>query len=222
MYKTYNSSKSYVNRQNYFKGPQGFGYNTDDNYSLFEEDGSLSMHGTATVWDDLRFPATAINPAGAASAMTFDQTNIGFLASSGATQVIVVIAQMPHSWKMGSAIYPHIHWEPTNTNTGSVLWRMEYKWTSIFETESGSWTTLDVLSPADGVAFKHQLSNFGAVSGEGKGLSSLITIKISRIGGDGTDTYNTDALLKEFDIHYEMDTLGSAGGSASTSRISDE
>jgi hypothetical protein len=141
--------------------------------------------------------------------MTFDTANIGFLASPSATQVIAIIAQMPHSWKLGSTIYPHIHWMPITTNTGSVLWHIEYKWTNVFATESGTWTTLDILSPADGIAFKHQLSSFGGISGEGKYLSSILTIKISRIGGDGTDTYTADALLKEFDIHYEMDTLGS-------------
>jgi hypothetical protein len=30
-----------------------------------------------------------------------------------------------------------------------------------------------------------------------------------RIGGDGTDTYTGNALLKEFDIHYQIDEIGS-------------
>lgn len=162
-----------------------------------------------TVWDDLRFPSISINPAGAPGPMSFDTTNIGFLAAPAATQMIAIVAQMPHAWKIDSNVVPHIHWMPTTTNTGSVLWRMEYKWTSIFETESGSWTTVDVLTAADGIAFKHQLSSFGPISGQGKGLSSILTIKISRIGGDVSDTYTGDALLKEFDIHYEMDSHGS-------------
>jgi hypothetical protein len=34
--------------------------------------------------------------------------------------------------------------------------------------------------------------------------------KLSRIGGDGTDTYTADARLLEFDIHYEVDSMGSS------------
>jgi len=209
MTKTYRTSKAYVNQHNYFKGPQSFGHDQDENYAEFEADGFLQLNGTATVWDDLRFSATGINPAGAVGPMTFDSTNIGFLASPSATQTIAIIAQMPHSWKIGSTIYPHIHWEPVTTHVGNVLWRMEYKWTNIGGTEPGSWTPLDKLSATDGIAYKHQLSAFGPVVGTGKTLSSIITIKISRIGGDGTDTFTGDALLKEFDIHYEMDSLGS-------------
>jgi hypothetical protein len=211
MIKTFSSSKSYINQKNYFKGPQSFGHDVDDtNYAEFEADGSLKFYGTATVWEDLRFPATAINPAGAPSAMVFDTTNIGFLASASSTQVIAIIAQIPHSWKTGSTIFPHIHWEPTTTNIGNVVWRMEYKWTNIFDTESSAWLTpLDLVAPADGVVWKHQLSSFEGLSGAGKSLSSLITIKISRIGGSDLDTYTGNALLKEFDIHYEIDTLGS-------------
>ncbi|MEI6850337.1 MAG: hypothetical protein WCK26_00025 [Candidatus Saccharibacteria bacterium] len=184
------------------------------NFSQFETDGTLVFDGNATVWDDLRFPATAINPAGAAIAMTFDPDQIGFISAATGTQSIAIIGQMPHSWKVGSDIYPHIHWNPTTTNTGSVLWRMEYKWTNINDTEPAGFTTVDVLDPGDGIALKHQLIGFGAISGAGKTLSSGLTIRISRIGGDVTDTYTGNSLLKEFDIHYEIDTLGSRTESA--------
>ncbi len=209
-YKSFPSSKAYVNRSNNFKGPQQFGLDFEENYAEFESDGSLKFYGTATVWDDLRFPATQIRQNPATLLPNFDETNIGYLFDAGSTETLLIIAQMPHAWKLGSSIVPHIHWMPTTTNTGSVLWRMEYKWTNIFDTELASWSSPpDVLTPADGIAFKHQLSSFGNISGTGKVLSSLLYIRISRIGGEGTDTYTGDALLKEFDIHYEMDTLGS-------------
>ena len=187
-------------------GPLRIG--TGANYVEIAADGSITLHGTATSYDDLRFPATAINPAGAPSAMTFDTVNIGFSAANGQTQVIAIIAQMPHEWKAGSTIEPHVHWQPTSTNTGSVLWRMEYKWTNIEDTEPGAYTVLNALDPADGITFKHQYASFGGISGAGKTASSILTILISRIGGDATDTYTGAALLKEFDIHYEIDKLG--------------
>ena len=37
----------------------------------------------------------------------------------------------------------------------------------------------------------------------------MLLIKLSRIGGDASDTYGADARLLEFDIHYQINTLGS-------------
>lgn len=179
------------------------------NYIEFEADGTMRMNGASTVWDDMTFPVTAINPAGTATAMTFDPDNIGFLSSATATQSVAILAQMPHSWKAGSSIQPHIHWMPTTTNGGNVLWRMEYKWTNTDDVESSTWTAIDALYSGNWTAWKHQMASFGFIDWTGKTVSSMLVIRISRIGGDVTDTYTASALLREFDIHYEMDTLWS-------------
>jgi len=178
--------------------------NVTRDINIFE--GTLVLHDT--VWEDLRFPATAIYPPGV-SDPDFDATHIGWLFDAGGTEVLFFIAQIPHQWKVDSNLKAHVHWMPTNTNTGKVLWRLEYKWTNIDEVDAGSWTTLNVLDSGAGTAYTHQIAAFASIDGTGKEISSILTIKLSRIGGDATDTYNTDALLKEFDIHYEIDTLGS-------------
>ena len=163
---------------------------------------------TDSVWDDLRSPATAINPPGTASDPDFDTTNGGWLFDAGSTELLFIIVQMPHKYKEGSDIHPHVHWEPTNTNTGNVLWRMSYQWTNVGATEAG-FTDIDALDAGDGTAYKHQLASLPSITGTGKTISSMITLKLQRIGGDGTDTYNADALLKEFDVHYQIDEPGS-------------
>lgn len=62
------------------------------------------------VWDDLRFPAQGINPAGAANAPTIDDVLTSFpgtlLFAGNAENVIVGIAQMPHAWAKGTSIRP--------------------------------------------------------------------------------------------------------------------
>jgi len=185
-----------------------FASSTTSNNLTIEADGTIVMNGDATVWEDLRFPATAINPAGAPSAMVFDQTNLGFTASAAGTTTVAVIAQLPHSWKTGSNLHPHFHWEPTDTGAGDVVWNIEYKWTNIEDTEPATWTYSQVIDPADGTAFKHQLVDLPEMDATGKTLSSVISIKISRGGGHTGDTYAADALMKEFDIHYEISQIG--------------
>jgi len=180
-------------------------------YSDYFEIGSngfVTLKGSARAWEDLRFPATDINPAGAVGPMTFDTTNIGFTASASATTSIAVIAQLPHSWAEGTDIHPHIHWEPTTTDTGNVLWTIAYRWTNIDGTEPG-WTFINVLDAGDGTAFKHQFIDLPSISGSGKTVSSILSIIVSRSGANSQDTYADDALLKEFDIHYQVDGFGS-------------
>jgi len=157
-------------------------------------------------WEDLRGPATIAQPG--ASAPTWDSTNGGYLFAPNLDQTLWWILQFSHYYKQGSDVIPHVHWYPTNTNTGNVLWRCEYKWTSI-EAVEVAFTTLNVLDPGDGTTLKHQIANWATVSGAGKTISSAFTAKITRVGTDLTDNYTGDALLKFFDIHFQLDSSGS-------------
>jgi len=159
-------------------------------------------------WDDLRAPASAINPPGGVSDPTRDTVTPGLLFSAGSDEIVHIIMQMPHSWLEGSEIRPHVHWAPTNTNTGSVVWQLEYQVVGIGDA-IGSWSTLSVTDPADGTDGKHQLASFSGISMTGHTLSTILLCRLSRLGTDGADTYNDDARLLEFDIHYQIDGLGS-------------
>jgi hypothetical protein len=163
-----------------------------------------------TFWEDLRFPATGINPPGLVSDPDVDTTDGTFLFDAGSTEIIMGVAQMPHSWKIGTNIHPHIHWSPTSTNEGDVLWRLEYQLASINSAFSGSWATLDVLDAGSGTDDDHLLASWAVIDMSGiSGVSAIMKWRVSRIGGDASDTYTADAKLLEFDIHYEIDRPGS-------------
>lgn len=162
------------------------------------------------VWDDLRFSAAGINPPGAASDPTRDTEDGCFLFSASATNILALQAQMPHDWAEGSSLHFHLHLSPTNTNTGNSLWRVEYKIAGKDEAFPANWTSIDMLVAGSGIADMHQLAEWDPpVSMTGKLVSTMIRIRISRIGGDATDTYNADMKLNEFDIHYLKDGIGS-------------
>jgi hypothetical protein len=173
---------------------------------------SLGPAETGTCWDDLRFPATAINPPGVAADPDIDTTFGTFLFA--VNEVIFLIAQMPHSWKEGSDIVPHVHWYKTTSADGDVNWQLDYRWAPIGEVFASSWTTLNVQAPVPGTpdtdtANKHLLSSFGAVSASGKTLSDMLLMKLTRVAATGTE-YGADAGFFEFDIHFQSDSRGSA------------
>jgi len=189
-----------------------FGDNVAGNYSCFEDDGSLRFEGNATVWDDLRVPGLraktnasapdlgAFGPSGNLLTYRFD--------GAATTEQVYFTLQMPHSWKQGSTLYPHIHWAPTDTNSGNVKWQLEYSWANI-EGTFGAPTTISVTDGADGTAWKHQIAAFSALSAAGKTISSMMVCRLFRNPTDGSDTYAYDAAFLEFDIHYQIDTIGS-------------
>jgi hypothetical protein len=179
---------------------------------------NLHIHGDVlyedSYFEDLRFPVQGINPAGTASPPSIDTTDPyagTLLFSASVTNVIAGIAQIPHSWKQGTPISPHIHWAPTSTGAGNVAWRFSYQLAEINAAFPGTLTTAGIeLDAADGTSGKHQLHAFTDIDTTGvSSVSMCIVWKLERVGGDGSDDYADAARLLELDFHYERDSPGS-------------
>ena len=158
--------------------------------------------------EDLRFPAQGINPPGAQSDPDRDSTDGTLLFDAGRTEVIAGVAQLPHAWKEGDIIEPHVHWCPTTANNGDVLWRLNYSIAGEGEVFPAS-SARSKLGAAPGALDVHLIDSFGDVVTTGKKISTIMKWTLSRIGGDAGDTYPDDARLLEFDIHYRVDRPGS-------------
>jgi len=166
------------------------------------------------LWDDLRFPAAAANPPGLASDPDYDTTNGGWLFDAASTEVLFFQVQMPHPWREGTEIHPHVHWQKTTSAAGNVYWQLDYKKAPIAAVMDAAFTTLSTTStvpgtPDNNTADEHLISAFDWIDMVGNELSDMLLIKLSRIGGDAADTYGADVRLLEFDIHYEIDGFGS-------------
>lgn len=136
----------------------------------------------------------------------YDYTNCGYLfPQNDASEILVVRAQMPHGWKQGSAIYPHVHWRQ-KANAAAVF-KIDYKWYNNGDAEPSEWTTL----PLDTYSYTYTSGTLGQISysepidGTGKTISSILLIKLYR----EDNTYTGDALVDDFDIHLLMDSVGS-------------
>lgn len=169
-------------------------------------------------WEDLRFPATAVDPPGAIGPPSYDVTTVGYSFSASAVNRLDIVAQMPHGWKRGSNIKPHIHWKPTTNVAGNVEWNLKYAWTNSLGRQPAftSTNTLVWVRPnqifEDGTAnilhreFITGLGNIVPPSGAKE--SSIIKFQISRLGSNTADDYAGLALYDEFDIHYYHEKSG--------------
>jgi len=189
-------------------------FGSENDYLSINNRGELRLTGSAVVWEDLRFPASSINPPGGIGGAAVDTADTPFIGTllfdPASVEICVGQAQMPHGWKEGSYLSPHVHWSPISTSTGSVVWRLSCETANVDEAYSGSYTYIsEVASYVDGTLNDHILSDFSDLSMTGKTLSNITLWRISRMATSGSDTYPQDARLLEFDIHYQIDSLGS-------------
>ena len=162
-----------------------------------------------TVWDDIRVAASSakINPVTSkpdyGDFLAPIQTFL-FAASGGET--ITFQVQVPHSYKFGTDLEPHIHWSPTTTGTGTVGWEMSYINADIGSDFATAATTLSAQGTVTATASlrHHYYTDFPGIAG-GSVLSHMFMCSLTRTGG----TYADDVALLEIDFHFQMDTLGS-------------
>jgi len=174
---------------------------------------SYSINSVHDGWDDLRFPSQGINPPGAASDPTVNSTT-GLLTFSGtADNVVAGVAQMPHAWKRGSAIRPHIHLRFINAGTRDTRWKFEYDIASVnddFANAYGTYTampTITVTNPNN--AKTHVIAGFGDIEMTTHRESCVILWRLSRLAASDTaDTDTKACVLMEFDIHFQTEKAG--------------
>lgn len=192
------------------------------NYASMSSAG-LRLEGTSTAWDDLMIPGTSVkttgnSPPDMAGEFVGDNTmDIYVFDGFNTMEQVFFTIQMPHCWKQGSTIYPHVHFVPTSTNTGDtaervVRFSLEYTWANINDT-FGSTAILNLDSDPfvpNTNRWKHLLAkNASGIDGTGKTLSSMLVCRLFRDPSNPVDTYPQDVAFLQFDIHYEIDSLGS-------------
>jgi len=168
--------------------------------------GALERRETSSAWrwDDLQGPATAGKTS--ATAPSFDYTNIGYLfPQNDTTRRLYYVFQLPHAWKEGSTIYPHIHFRQTDSATPTF--KLDYSWHNIgaaipaFTTLTMATTVVTYTSGSI-----HQIAtNTSGISGSGKTISSLLLCKLYR----DDNIVSGDVLVWAMDVHYLRDSHGS-------------
>lgn len=166
------------------------------------------------LWEDLRFPSTALfAPGNSGNAPDRSATTGLLLFDDAAEEIIAGVAQIPHSYHEGSNLRPHIHIRSTTDpdGTGDTRWTLQYKWynaTDAYPADYTSDTITETVADHVDSAEINQIASFTAIDGTGKKVSSCFEWLLSRDGDDVLDTYAADTVLVEFDIHFLADSLG--------------
>jgi len=174
------------------------------------------------LWEDLRFPASDVSPGIAnppdwvlAKTGTVDYGQLYVLEFDHNTEEeVYTFAQLPHSWKEGTEIRPHLHWVNHDDGVGDVVWELEFTMANVGAVFSETPTIIQAVDTAvANVAgeFEHQVAVFPAITMTGMNLSSMLMIRLYRKAADVADTCTTPVGFLEFDIHVQQNTVGSIG-----------
>jgi hypothetical protein len=178
-------------------------------------------------WDDLRVPITSTKLGGTKDPdFAVYKTNgagsqgvFTYFFDKNTEEEVFFPVQLPHEYKLGTAIHPHIHWFPKVAGaSGAVVnWGLEYFWKDIGQV-CGNTTIISGNShmPNDNIlmADKHYITEFGDIaspSDAGKDVSSMLLCRVFRDASSvlKTDDYDDDAGVLEVDFHYQIDSAGS-------------
>jgi hypothetical protein len=132
--------------------------------------------------------------------------------SSDVVQEAFAMAHIDHDYKLGSELFPHMHWTTDTTNTGTVRWGMEYTWARRFDdtgvTEFGPTNTIYVEQSAQNVAYRHYVAQptvGNGIDGTGMNIDTVILIRVFRDAEHVNDTYPDSVYGITFDLHYQCE-----------------
>lgn len=190
--------------------------NESTNITVFEPDGTMRFLGDATVWNDREFPMSGVRINAPGSKVNASEMEVLYSTNCPLTDYAAVNIQMSHGAKMGSAINPHLHWVQQTSNFPN--WIISYRWQYQGQPYSTTWT----FSTRNGNAFTYsgselnQITKFTDITPSSlQSLSDIVQFRVHRDSTNGssmfasTDPYAQSARAVSFDVHYEIDTVGS-------------
>lgn len=213
----YNGNTSENNSIVVRKDVSQFGEPTIGNYASIDSNG-LRLHGSYTVYEDLRIDALstptgpdepALTTGFAGSALLWQRMFQGSVRDDK----IYFNIQLPHAWKEGGEFELHIHTAPWTSPAANdtAVWQLNYSWQNIDGTFAAP-TTVVVKQPLGGSAqWQHKLVELVEFNSGGKTLSSVLACSIFRLANSSaSDNYTGGMTILYIDCHYEVDGLGSS------------
>jgi hypothetical protein len=164
-------------------------------------------------WNDLTSSLTAGKVTGGAAPTwaAWGGTNIYTwqFAAASVDSLQVDPFHFDHDYKIGTNVYPHIHWKPDDTNTGVVRWGIEFTFAighgqAAFSTTT---TTIYIEQAGSGTQYMHQIAEVAdpGITLTGLEPDTLVQARIFRDATHANDTYTGVAHGLTVDMHYEAD-----------------
>lgn len=172
----------------------------------------LKLSGSATVWDTFFIsPLSMIQSTVAPGLSLFKNNGSGsegvqtYAFDSAKNEGLLFTAQLPKSYAEGTEVYPIVHWTPSVSGVGHVVWALEYTRQNPWEQFTNTTTVTASSSAYDNL---HIMTQFPAIADVNRKVGSVIVGRLYRNGSATHDDYGNDAFLISLTFAYKKDTLG--------------
>jgi len=180
-------------------GLTGCAYQDESSSSLMAKE--LVNVSKVLIFEDLRFPAVSVKTkagsAKEAKIVEFRPNTIALEFLGSSDREAYISFQLPHERLDNTTIFPHFHWSPEDTTSGSVNWCIDISCSNINDIFPTT-TTYCVDDVSDETLWKHQMTNMIVVHNN-LGASAMCSLRLWR---NSSDSYSGSAYLHEFDVHY--------------------
>jgi len=200
--------------QNPLNTPDGIKSGDSTNNVELNKTQGVRQNGDTATWDDLRFPPSASKkiPGKEAKDQIFKSTVV-LKFQDNVDQGITFVVQLPHDYKLGSDLRPHMHMTLPVAGSGSGVENIKFDMTycianlsDAFPAESTLTITADMQNE---LANLHGYVPLGTISGSTiDDVSTMILCSLTR-DVSVANNFTEDVYLLEVDIHYQKDSLGS-------------
>ena len=176
--------------------------------------GYISLAGSTVTriegWDDITADLASGKTAGA-NVPTWSTYRNGISAyafSATAMKEIWITFHVKHDYKDGSVVYPHVHWSPNTTSTGTVRWGFEY--TVAKGHDQAAFPTTTTVYAETTISTNKQYQHFISEVVEGDAFDAfepdtLILMRIFRDAAHANDTFPDAVFAFTADIHFQGD-----------------
>ncbi len=188
----------------------------DVNYTEFEDNWTLVQYWEATTFEDLQSNILSLKVAWTGITENSSHNTVDFATNANLSDWVYGNIQMPHSWKIGSTIYPHIHWEQIRSWIPN--WLVQYRRQKNWWAKTTTWTNyvLDTNAYTYTSWELNQIThNDWLVPPTGAWLSDVVEFRLYRDTANASwlfawaDPHTETARVTFFDVHFERDTLWS-------------
>lgn len=122
-----------------------------------------------------------------------------------------------HDYRPGSDVYFHVHWSPSNTNTGVVEFKVDYSFARMQDATPTfvafpAFSTLTMYQSGSGTQWAHQVCESTAFCPSGFETDGIMSCRLYRDARvtNTNDTYAGDAYILTADLHYEVGQIATS------------
>jgi hypothetical protein len=121
---------------------------------------------------------------------------------------------IPHTWKPGTMMYPHVHFTILSAAAGTVRWGFEYcfartqrsnAFTRYQETTATIYLEQEIAANSERTHFVVEAAQGQGIPGTDLEVDGMILCRVFRDGAHPNDTFEQDVFGITVDLHTEID-----------------